>query len=340
MSSVSGYRGVCAVPLSQFIADGAPVDGPQMLSVGMMLRWQGQARRLDGGTLALLLERPQMQTRDRGRVRDRLNRLGLAPLLLDQLDVIEPCPDHGFTLTDGLRVYAARLVNSSTGPLAVFDPVLPMLGTDLWISAVSLAQIPRLPVQMCGIVAGTRIETPLGCRAVEDLRPGDPVLTRDNGAQPLVWRAETVLSGAELYLYPGLRPMRVSANSLPGARGDLLVAPSQGMLLTGLEPAFNIDEALVRAADLGDLRGIRRDFSAASVRYVHLLLPRPDLVLAEGLPVASFQPAQADPVFLRRHARSLERAWPGASSRPERCGLPVHRWLSTGEAAIAVSRRS
>ena len=39
-------------------------------------------------------------------------------------------------------------------------------------------------------VAGTRITTPRGDVAVETLRPGDLVLTKDDGFQPLRWSGE------------------------------------------------------------------------------------------------------------------------------------------------------
>ena len=40
---------------------------------------------------------------------------------------------------------------------------------------------------------GTRIVTDQGEVAVEDLRPGDMILTRDNGFQPLVWAARPIV---------------------------------------------------------------------------------------------------------------------------------------------------
>ncbi len=41
----------------------------------------------------------------------------------------------------------------------------------------------------------TRIETPYGPRPVQDLRPGDLVITRDHGVQPLRWVGETSVEG-------------------------------------------------------------------------------------------------------------------------------------------------
>lgn len=80
-----------------------------------------------------------------------------------------------------------------------------------------------IPCFLCG----TMIETPQGPVAIEDLVPGDLVLTRDRGAQPLRWIGSRGLSGRELAAAPHLVPIRIRAGALAAGvpAADLLVSP-------------------------------------------------------------------------------------------------------------------
>lgn len=53
---------------------------------------------------------------------------------------------------------------------------------------------------------GTMIACPEGLRAVEDLKPGDLVITRDHGPQPIRWIGGRRFDGATLAAMPKLRP--------------------------------------------------------------------------------------------------------------------------------------
>jgi hypothetical protein len=101
--------------------------------------------------------------------------------------------------------------------------------------------------------------------------------------------------------------------------------------LPGLSAPF---EALAMACDLIDGRRIRRELGCAAVVYHHLLLPRHQIVRAEGIPCETFHPALADAVALRWHARGLERARPGLTRDPERYGAFVRPCLDRAEAAL------
>lgn len=65
-------------------------------------------------------------------------------------------------------------------------------------------------------LSGTLIATPDGEVPVETLRAGDLVLTRDHGAQPLVWTSHSAVSREVLDRAPNLRAIRIEA----GALGD------------------------------------------------------------------------------------------------------------------------
>jgi len=345
MSSVSGFSGVYAVDWVQTAPGEEWGLAPELMTVGMTWRWAGQARRLDAQVDMLRLDSPVGRPDPRSRARRRLRRLALAAMPEGDRLAGDPAgalaergpTGEGMVLTDGQRLYQARVVRLGSRILAVFDPLLPPPNRDLWVAALTIdppAQ-PRRAGVIC-FLPGTQIATPDGPRLVESLMPGDRVDTRDNGAQPLVWRGETRLSGAELYLHPGLRPIRVRAGALGPGRPepDLLVSPGHRLLLGVAAGLSDERELLVSAADLEDGGRIRRDFTLSSVRYIHLMFEGHEIITANGLPCESFHPAMADPQVLSWHARSLEKAAPGLVAHPERMGAPARRCLDRGEAAI------
>lgn len=134
-------------------------------------------------------------------------------------------------------------------------------------------------------VAGTRIAVPGGWRAVEDLRPGDLVETRDRGPRPLAWTGERTVGGLGRFA-----PVRVAAGALGNARA-LCISPQHRLLLGGwrVEMLFGADEVLAAAVHLVDGAAIARA-PRDRVRYVHLMFDRHEIVLSEGIPTESFHP--------------------------------------------------
>ncbi|KPQ07818.1 MAG: Quinolinate synthase [Rhodobacteraceae bacterium HLUCCA12] len=348
MGRIPGFRGVYAVAWAQTELGDERGLPPDLMSVGLPWSWHGRAWRLDTGPETLWLDRPVQPADPRGRARDRLRRLAFAPAAAEQaldlsVSVDDDLPADSFTLTDGHALYHARILRQPGRLLAVFDPLMPPPGRVLWITALNLA--PRGPKARSGVICflpGTRIDTPDGPRPVERLEPGDRVVTRDNGDQPLVWCGATHLTGAELYLHPHLRPVRICAGALAAYRAgagalpdaDLLVSPEHRVLLRGADDLFGTPEVLACAADLEDGRRIRRDFAPSSVTYVHLMFERHQIITANGLPCESFHPALAGAEVLKWHARALERAMPGLVEAPGRLGPPARRCLDTAEARM------
>ncbi|PVH30443.1 Hint domain-containing protein [Pararhodobacter oceanensis] len=143
---------------------------------------------------------------------------------------------------------------------------------------------------------GTMIDTLRGKRAVEDLVPGDKVLTRDNGYQPLAWVGRRDLSAAELATCPQAAPIRIAAGALGAGlpEEDLLVSPRHRMLVTGAraELMFGEREVLVTAADLLALPGVTQE-ALGDVSYIHVMCERHEIIRAEGSWSESFQPSEA-----------------------------------------------
>ncbi len=346
MGRFPGCRGVYAVDWQQTEIDEEPGLAPAMVTVGMEFRWRGGARRLDAGPEALWLDRPIERNDRRSQARVRARRLALAdtaprPDTEHQNAPIDEIPDDSFTLTDGHRLFHARLVRDiaplGRRVLAVFDPILPPPDRQLWVSAVRFAERPtRRRAGVICFLPGTLIDTAEGPRPVEEIGRDTRVMTRDNGPQPVVWSGATQLTGAELFLHPHLRPVRLAAGSL--GKGlpatDLVVSPGHRVLMPDAEALYGEPEVLAGAADLEDGRSIRRDFALTSVTYVHLMFEQHEVITANGQPCESFHPGFADPEVLKWHARTLERAVPGLVKDPARFGAPVRRCLSTAETCL------
>ncbi len=134
----------------------------------------------------------------------------------------------------------------------------------------------------------TKILTPTGDVVITALRPGNLVVTRDNGPQPIVWVGMRHLSAQDLDAAPHLRPVRIA----PGAFGQdapLLVSPQHAVLL---HHALDAGEHLVRATHLAQLPGgaVRVAHGTRSVTYIHLLFERHQIILSNGIWTESFYP--------------------------------------------------
>ncbi|MBV2361394.1 Hint domain-containing protein [Thalassococcus sp. CAU 1522] len=181
---------------------------------------------------------------------------------------------------------------------------------------------------------GTRILTAAGYRAVETLRPGDPIVTRDDGIQPLRWTAQrTVLARDDF------APVEFAQASLPGAQAPLLVSPQHRMLFEGYRTQllFGEDEVFAAARHLEDGVLVRRK-PGGLVTYIHLLLDRHQVICAEGVPTESFHVGTQGLAALSDAAREdLFATLPGLRSDPARYGDTARRCLKAHEARSLIA---
>ncbi len=135
-------------------------------------------------------------------------------------------------------------------------------------------------------VAGTLIATPRGAIPVETLQPGELVLTRDNGAQPLRWIGckTCKASGRDA-------PVRIQSDAL-GRHDEIRLSPNHRVLMASArgEVMFGMSETLVKAKHLVNGDTVRRDSHGGDVTYVHLLFDRHEVVCANGLFSESYHP--------------------------------------------------
>ena len=178
-------------------------------------------------------------------------------------------------------------------------------------------------------VRGTRIQTPRGPVAVEDLAEGELVVTASGEAVRIVWIGHRRVRCA---LHPApekVRPVRIRA----GAFGDGL--PACDLWLSPDHAVF-AEDVLIPARLLVDDGGVTQ-VEVVEVEYFHVELPRHDVILAEGLPVESYLDTGNRAMFANGAAFLILHPDFGADRRdlPEACAPFVVR----GEALERVRAR-
>ncbi len=145
---------------------------------------------------------------------------------------------------------------------------------------------------MTCFVAQTRIATEHGEVAIEDLRPGDRVLTRDNGLQLVRWVGIKPMSGRFLLDHPHLRPVLVSQDAfgegLP--RRDMMVTPNCRVpfSLPAKGVLNRVVEERIAFKNLVNHRTVQQ-IDTTGITYVHLVLGRHEVISANGVWVETFK---------------------------------------------------
>jgi len=135
---------------------------------------------------------------------------------------------------------------------------------------------------------GTRILTPRGPVAVENLRVDHMVLTRDNGLQPIRW-----INARRVPATGDFAPLLIAKGAM-GNDTDLVVSPQHRMLIKGPKPEllFGQREVLAAAKHLVDGRTIHR-LDGGLVDYFHIMFDQHELIFAEGAITESFHAGEA-----------------------------------------------
>ncbi|MBY6152714.1 Hint domain-containing protein [Vannielia litorea] len=189
---------------------------------------------------------------------------------------------------------------TSAGPTRViYDESDPESGTVEFLDGtgnvtgtMTFSEIETVNFIPC-FTPGTMIATPEGPRPVEELGPGDRVLTRDHGVKRLQWVGQRLLNEHHLKANPRLMPVLIKTGALGYGlpERDIMVSPQHKMLISDAraEMLFGEHEVLVSAVHLVGLPGIEQ-VQVDEVIYIHIMFDAHEIIMAEGAWTESYQP--------------------------------------------------
>lgn len=157
---------------------------------------------------------------------------------------------------------------------------------------------------------GTRI-TMAGGRQVpiEELRPGDRVLTRDSGPQEVRWTGMQTLRASGAFA-----PITIAAGTLNNT-GDLVVSPSHRLFIYQRVDALKAGrkEVLVKASLLVNGITVTQD-PGGFVDYFQVLFDKHEIIYAEGIAAESlFVDTATRPALPKDVLRKLSEPGPGTA---------------------------
>jgi hypothetical protein len=169
----------------------------------------------------------------------------------------------------------------------------------LWFG---LSHGDTLPARAPWVGQRTPIATPAGLVAAANLRPGDLVLTRDDGPRPLAFARRITLPARGSFA-----PVLLRAPYF-GAAGDMLVSADQKILLGGgeVEYLFGEEEVLAEARHLAEGHSAMQDTRRSVAVGVVLGLHEPGLIRTEGCAFASLPEGPLTPDMPRRLLHGYE----------------------------------
>ncbi|WP_425052252.1 Hint domain-containing protein [Psychromarinibacter sp. S121] len=136
---------------------------------------------------------------------------------------------------------------------------------------------------------GTRIATPTGQRAVEDLAEGDEILTADGRTVAIRWLGQTMVD-------PSVSdPARVSPVRI--SKGALGQGLPERDLLVSAEHAIALDGKLVNAGALLNGTTVRREKRTEPFAYYHVETDAHELIVAEGVAAETYLEQRSDVAF-------------------------------------------
>ncbi len=254
-----------------------------------------------------------------------LGEAGSANITIDGGTTGEP---GGDTLDlNGLADRSTLTFAPSVGDPDAFDGSVTLLDG----SVVTFSNIENI---IC-FTPGTQIATPSGLRTVESLRPGDMVLTLDDGPQPLAWIGNSTVPGIGDHA-----PIRIAPELLDGAERALTVSPQHRLLIDDwrAELLFGDPQVFVTAKQMLGLPGVST-CPPAPVTYIHLMLDSHQIIFANGAATESLHAAEESLKALCPQARDeLFIYMPGLRAGLGEHGPTARRCLKAWEAQALLSR--
>lgn len=213
---------------------------------------------------------------------------------------------NGISLSDGSTVYQFNSFSDppSPGPItATSGPANGLSSTvigeagagDSLISTDNggsyVLNTSPTPGTIPCLTFGTKVATDQGAVCIENLQPGDRIITDRGLARPLVQIVRQHITARDLRRNPKLYPVRIRTGALGQGlpNRDLLVSRQHRMLVSSaiVKRMFDCPGVLVSAIKLTELPGIYVDTEVEHVTYFHLVFSEHEVIFADGAPTES-----------------------------------------------------
>jgi collagen type I alpha len=221
--------------------------------------------------------------------------------------------ENGIAFGSSATLAAGFVQFNTNGTIDISAPV-----TAITSVITTGGTVTVVPAAVACFAAGTGIDTPTGEAFVENLAPGDLVTLARGSTAPVVWIGRRHVDCARHPDPHAVWPIRIKrgafADDMP--RHDLILSPDHAIYAEGV---------LVPIRFLVNHRTIiqeRRD----QVTYLHVELPRHDILLAHGLPVESYLETGNRSAF--ENGGSVTQLHPNFS---------VHVWEAQGCAPLVIT---
>ncbi len=183
---------------------------------------------------------------------------------------------------------------------------------------------------------GCTLKTGKGGVAVEKLKVGDKLWTKDAGYQSIRWIGQKSITKDMLEENPNMFPIRIKKNALGPNKPsrDISVSRQHRILISShvAEMLFGAPDVLVPAIGLTDLPGVYEDTEVETVEYWHVLLSDHQIIKCDGMETESYLPS-IDGVFSQSQAELLS-IFPQLMAKPLSFGSTREPTLSANETRI------
>jgi len=203
-----------------------------------------------------------------------------------------------FNFATGSPGYGTIEGISIIGPQGRFPPPGTTLTIDQALEGPTSAEAASYATPIC-FGPGTRIAVPGGTRAVEDLKVGDLVRTKEGGAEPIHW------IGQRSFPAVGAFAPVVFAPGAIGNRRELRLSQQHRVRVTGWQAQLYFASDCVWVPAKHFLN--RPDVTLATggeITYTHLLLDGHRTLIAEGVEAESLHPGDVAMETLAPEARA------------------------------------
>jgi len=172
---------------------------------------------------------------------------------------------------------------------------------------------PALPMfedAFCAFTRGSLVETPHGPMAIEDLLPGDEVLTQDGASETVLWKGSVTLIPGREDTRGRTRPLtRIMADTfgmqkpmsgvIAGPAARLLGTPSHMRHLYGSQPM------LIPVGEFQDGMGVIETLPPTPIELFHICLRKHSVIRVDGLQFETYHPGSNAVRMISHSLRSI-----------------------------------